>query len=134
VDTGQVSSPTPPYRRYTQRGTPLGAADAVRRRILRPMTAATKIERSGPAIDAALPELAPDECAEFEVEFRQTLATADTDFDPAPVEAVLDRWWGAAAIAANPLSDHERDQVARARAGSETGWFAHHEHGTRARL
>jgi len=39
-----------------------------------------------------------------------------------------------AAIAANPLSDHERDQVARARAGDETGWFAHHEDGTWARL
>jgi hypothetical protein len=37
------------------------------------MTAATKIERSGPAIRAALAELSPDECAQFEVEFQQDL-------------------------------------------------------------
>lgn len=99
------------------------------------MTAATtKIERSGPAIRAVLAELAPDECAEFETEFREALARAETDFDLAPVEAVLDRWWGAAAIAANPLSDHEHDQVARARAGDESGWLAHNEDGTWTRL
>jgi uncharacterized protein DUF6247 len=98
------------------------------------MTAATKIERSGPAIHAALAELAPDECAEFEAAFRQALATAEIDFDLAPVEAVLDRWWGAAAIAANPLTDQERDQIARARAGDETGWLAHHQDGTWTQL
>lgn len=35
------------------------------------MTAATKIERCGPAIRAALTELAPAEGKEFEAEFRQ---------------------------------------------------------------
>jgi len=99
------------------------------------MTAATtKIERSGPAIHAALAELTPDECPEFETEFREALARAETDFDLRPVEAVLDRWWGAATIAANPLSEHEREMVARARSGDETGWLAHHEDGTWTRL
>lgn len=60
-----------------------------------PMIAApTKIERSGPAIHAVLAELAPDESAEFETEFRDALACAETDFGLAPAEAVLDRRWG----------------------------------------
>lgn len=99
------------------------------------MTAlATKIERSGPAIRAALAELAPDECAEFEAELRAALSRAGIDFDLAPVERVLDRWWGIATIRANPLSEAERDQVACARTGDDTGWIVHHEDGTRARL
>ncbi len=64
------------------------------------MTAATKIERSGPAIHATLAERAPAECAEFEAEFRQALTRAEIDFDLRPVEALLDRWWGIAAIRA----------------------------------
>ena len=98
------------------------------------MTAATKIERSGPAVHAALAEAAPEECGRFEAEFRQALARADTDFDLSPIERVLDRWWGIAAIRANPLSAAEREQVARARAGDETGWIVHREDGTRTRL
>jgi len=98
------------------------------------MTVATKIERSGPAIRASLAELAPDECAEFEVEFREALARAESDFDLRPVEALLNRWWGRATIRANPLTDAERDLVARARAGDDTGWIVHHEDGTRTRL
>ena len=99
------------------------------------MTAATKIERSGPTIRAALAAAAPEECGRFETEFRQALARADTDFDLSPEsDVVLDRWWGIAAIRANPLSDAEREQVARARAGDETGWIVHREDGTRTRL
>lgn len=99
------------------------------------MTAlATKIERSGPAIRAALAELAPGECAEFEAEVRAALARADSDLDLAPIERVLNRWWGIATIRANPLSDAERDQVARARSGDETGWIVRDEDGTRTRL
>ena len=97
------------------------------------MTAATKIERSGAAIHAALAEATPEECGRFEAEFRQALARADTDFDIS-IERVLDRWWGIAAIRANPLSAAEREQVARARAGDETGWIVHREDGTRTRL
>jgi hypothetical protein len=62
------------------------------------MTAATKIERSGPAIRAALAELSADECTQFGAEFEQALGHAAETFDLAPVDAVLDRWWGIAAI------------------------------------
>lgn len=98
------------------------------------MTTATTIERCGPAIHAALAEAAPEECAEFEAEFRAALTRAETDFDLRPVDALLDRWWGAAVAAANPLSEHEREMVARARAGDDTGWLAHHDDGTWTRL
>ena len=55
------------------------------------MAAATKIERSGPAIRAVLTELAPAECEGFEAEFRQAQAFADADFDLCYIDAVLDR-------------------------------------------
>lgn len=58
----------------------------------------------------------------FEEQFRQALLDAEQRFDLGPVEAVLDRWWGIAAIRANPLSPAEQDLVARARAGDDTGW------------
>lgn len=98
------------------------------------MTTATRIERSGPAIRAALAEGSPDECAEFEAEFRAALTQAETSFDLAPVGGVLDRWWGAAAIAANPLTEQEREQIERLRAGDESGWLVHNEDGTWTRL
>ena len=44
------------------------------------------------------------------------------DFDLSYVEAVLDRWWGIAAMCANPLT--ERELIALARAGVDTGWYA----------
>ena len=66
-------------------------------------TATTRIKRSGPAIRAVLAEVSPDECAQFEVEFAQALARAGAEYDLAPAEAVLDRWWGIAVIRANPL-------------------------------
>ena len=88
-----------------------------------PMTAATKIERSGPAIRAALTEFSPAECKEFESEFRQALAYADADFDLCHVDAVLDRWWGIAVMCANPLTEQERELVVQARAGVDTGWY-----------
>jgi hypothetical protein len=95
------------------------------------VTAATKIERSGPAIRAAL---AAEECAQFETEFRHALARAETDFDLRPLEALLDRWWGIAAIRANPLSADEQTQVARAKAGDFTGLLARDEQGNWVRL
>ncbi len=85
-------------------------------------TVTTTIERSGPAVRAALAELAPQECAVFEQEFRQALLDAEQRLDLRPAEALLDRWWGIAAIRANPLSPTEHDLVARARAGDDTGW------------
>lgn len=83
----------------------------------------TKIERSGPAIRAALAQFAPAERALFDADFRQALTQAGEKFDLAPVDAVLDRWWGVAAIRANPLTTHERQLVAQARAGDDSGWL-----------
>lgn len=97
-------------------------------------TATMKVERSGPAIRAALAELAPDECAAFEAELRHTIVGASETFDLAPAEAVLDRWWGIAVIRANPLSEQEQAQVARARAGDFTGLLARDERGDWVRL
>lgn len=96
--------------------------------------ATTRIERSGPAIRAALAEVSPPECAEFEAEFAQALARAGAEFDLAPAEKVLDRWWGIAVIRANPLSEEEQAQVARAKAGDFTGLLARNERGNRVRL
>ncbi|MGH3719751.1 MAG: DUF6247 family protein [Pseudonocardiaceae bacterium] len=99
------------------------------------MTVATmKIERSGSAIRAALAEYAPAECARFEAEFQQAAARALETFDVAPLDEMLDQWWGIAAIRANPLSAQEQEQVARAKAGDVTGLFARDEHGNWVRL
>ncbi len=86
------------------------------------MTAATKIERSGPAIRAVLAELSPAECEEFETEFRQALAHADADFDLGRVDAVLDRWWGIAAMCATgvrTVTDIGVDEQLQQRVASE---------------
>jgi len=96
--------------------------------------ATTRIERSGLAIRAALAEVSSPECAEFEAEFAQALARAGAEFDLAPVEKVLDRWWGIAVIRANPLSEEEQAQVARAKAGDFTGLLARDERGNWVRL
>lgn len=96
--------------------------------------AATRIERSGPAIRAALADVSASECAQFEAEFAQALVRAGAECDLAPAEQVLDRWWGIAAIRANPLSVEERERVARARDGDFTGLLARDEHGNWVRL
>jgi hypothetical protein len=44
-------------------------------------TATTRIERSGPAVRAALARLSPTECAQFEVEFAQAIAHAGAEYD-----------------------------------------------------
>lgn len=79
-------------------------------------------------------EFAPDECAQFDAEYAQALNPASAECDLAPAKAVLDRWWGIAAIRANPLSEQERAQVARAKAGDLTGLLARDEHGDWVRL
>lgn len=96
--------------------------------------AAMKIERSGPAIRAALAEFAADECAVFEAELGEAITRAAEDFDLAPAEAVLDRWWGVAVIRANPLTEPEQAQLDRARAGDVAGLLTRDEHGSWARL
>lgn len=64
----------------------------------------------------------------------QALGRAGAGFDLAPVEQVLDRWWGIAVIRANPLSEAEHAQVARAKAGDFTGLIARDERGNGVRL
>jgi hypothetical protein len=92
-------------------------------------TATTRIERSGPAVRAALAQLSPGECAQFEAEFAQATARAGAEYDLAPAQQVLDRWWGIAVIRANPLSDHEQAQLARAREGVFDGLWERDDHG-----
>ncbi len=83
----------------------------------------TKIDRAGPAIRSALAEHSPAECELFEDDFRQAVTEAGETFDLGRVDAVLGRWWGIATIRANPLTDHERELIAQARAGDDTGWI-----------
>lgn len=92
-------------------------------------SAATSIERSGPAIRAALREVAPDECVTFEAEFRSALAEAGDDFDTRRVDDVLNRWWGIAYLRCNPPTDDERAAVAHARDGSFSGLYEQNESG-----
>jgi hypothetical protein len=112
----------------------LGQPWADRCAILDSMTAATKIERSGPAIRAALAEASPSEYAQFAAELAAALARASAELDLAPADEVLDRWWGVAAIRANPLTEAEREQLARARAGGFTGLWERDEAGNWVQL
>jgi Family of unknown function (DUF6247) len=59
------------------------------------------------AIRAVLAELAPHDLVEFEAEFRCALAQADDDFDLAPVQAVVNRWWGRASAEIHPPTAEE---------------------------
>ena len=96
--------------------------------------ATTRIDRTGLAIRAALAQAAPEECAQFEVDFQQAVARASQTFDLAPLDATLERWWGIAVIRANPLSKHEHAQLARAKAGDFTGLLTRDEQGDWVRL
>ncbi|MDQ2880757.1 MAG: DUF6247 family protein [Actinomycetota bacterium] len=88
------------------------------------------IQRSGPAIRAALAERGtPGELERFEGEMRAALAAAVADLDLAGVGAVLSRWHAMATMAANPLTDDELAQVARAKAGDLAGLRSCDEHG-----
>jgi hypothetical protein len=62
----------------------------------------TTVNRSGPAIRAVLTDLAPQEGAEFETEFRRALAETDEDFDTSRVDALIGRWWARAIVLLNP--------------------------------
>ncbi len=116
--------------RSTTAGRRVDRPPAAARRDTGPVTTATtRIERSGPAVRAALAQLSPQDCAQFEAEFAQATARAGAEYDLAPAQAVLDRWWGIAVIRANPLSDHEQAQLARARQGVFDGLWEREEHG-----
>lgn len=93
------------------------------------MVTAVAIERSGPAIRAALAGHSPEDCARFEAELRAALVRATDDLDLSVVETVLARWHALATMAANPLTAAELAQVERAKAGDSTGLYTHDEHG-----
>jgi hypothetical protein len=90
---------------------------------------ATAVERTGPAILAALRRYAPHEAARFESELREALDRAGTDLDVARVDEVMARWHTRAFILANPLTDQEQGLLARARAGDFAGLRARDESG-----
>jgi hypothetical protein len=94
------------------------------------------VERSGPAIRAVLLAYAPERCAQFEAEFPSALALAAENLDLSGPQAVLARWQAVAMMAANPLTDEEREQINRAKAGDFSGLLTWHqdEDGTWVRL
>ena len=53
---------------------------------------ATLVDRTGPAILAALQEYAPQERAHFGTELREALTRAGTDLDVARVDEAMARW------------------------------------------
>jgi hypothetical protein len=70
---------------------------------------ATTIERSGPAVRAALRAYASaEECAQFEAELRSALARAVEDLDLSGPQEVLAHWHALATMDANPFTDEER--------------------------
>ena len=66
------------------------------------------VERTGPAIRAALREAAPDELPDFEAEFHIALAEADNDFDVSRIDHVITHWWGIANVRLDPISEDAR--------------------------
>jgi hypothetical protein len=82
-----------------------------------------RIPRTGPAVRAALAELAPPDCARLEIELRAALRGAEHDLDLAGPDAVLQRWWAVASVAANPLSADEQAALERARTGDVRGLY-----------
>lgn len=80
-----------------------------------------KVERTGPAIRAALIEASPDEVPDFEAEFHIALAEADDDFDVSRIDRLIGRWWRIAHLRLNPIPEEERAQAERAAAGELRG-------------
>jgi hypothetical protein len=87
------------------------------------MASFIKVERTGPAIRAALLEASPDEVPDFEAEFHIALAEADDDFDVSRIDRVIGRWWRIAHLRLNPIPEEERAQAERAAAGGLRGTF-----------
>lgn len=71
-----------------------------------------------------------------ETEFRSALELAAQNLDLSGPHAVLAHWQAVAMMAANPLTDEEREQVERAKAGDFSGLLTWHqdEKGSWARL
>lgn len=87
------------------------------------MASFIKVERTGPAIRAALMEASPDEVPDFEAEFHIALAEADGDFDVSRIDRLIGRWWRTAHLRLNPIPEKERAQAERAAAGELRGTF-----------
>ncbi|MGH3786439.1 MAG: DUF6247 family protein [Pseudonocardiaceae bacterium] len=96
-----------------------------RRRVATDYTPRT-VERSGPAIRVALLTYAPERCAQFEADFRSALALAAENLDLSGPQEVLTHWQAVAMMAANPLTDQERAQIERAKAGDFSGLITWH--------
>ena len=94
------------------------------------MGTATAVERTGPAILAALQRYAPHEATRFESELREALDRAGTDLDVTRVDEVMARWHTRACILANPLTEQEQALLARARTGDFAGLRARDEKGS----
>ena len=92
------------------------------------------IERTGPAIRAAIAVHAPEDEARFVAELRDALTRAARDLDLAGPQAVVCRWHARALMAANPLSADELAQLQRAKSGDLTGLVEHHDDGTTSTL
>jgi ketosteroid isomerase-like protein len=58
---------------------------------------------------------------QFEAEFRSALTLAADSLDLSGPQAVLKHWQAVAMMAANPLTDEEREQLERAKAGDFSG-------------
>ena len=107
------------------------------RRWSRPLvgTAKTIIERSGPAVRAALLAYSSaEQCAQFEAELRSALAQAKEDLDLSGPLEVLAHWHALVMLDANPFTDEERELIARMKAGDYTGLRTRDEHGNWVRL
>ena len=70
------------------------------------------------------------EAAPFESEFRDALQQASATFDLAPVNRVVNRWWGVAYLRLNPPTGAEREATRRLPAAQ--GRLLHHERLTKA--
>lgn len=87
------------------------------------MTRPFDVARTGPAVRRALSEIAPQDCVEFEAEFRIALAETDIadDFDLSRVMAVIDKWRRVAYMRMYPITEEERAIVERVQRGDFTG-------------
>lgn len=81
------------------------------------MASFIKVERTGPAIRAALMDASPDEVPDFEAEFHTALAETDDDFDVSRIDRLIGRWWRIAHLRLNPIAEEERAAAERAAAG-----------------
>lgn len=86
-----------------------------------PLPEYVPVDRTGPAIRAALREVSPDELPEFEAEFHIALAEADDDFDVSRIDRVITHWWGIANMRVDPPTAAERELVEQVARGDFEG-------------